>query len=281
MKAAPHKRPEVFPFTLIAAPSARTPWGVADARTRPIERTDYECCTVEYVYKGKGYLTTNGRSFTPGVNSVYFLHKHSDHCYWPEAADPWAKLFFVVDGPLMETLLKAYRLDQVHHLPDCPQLRKYFDEMSQLRAGIGSWDSQAAVVFHRFLEECHALLYGAPDSPIPSEILELKTCLDENLYRKVNLDRYCRERQRSRANMIRRFKKYYGTSPYDYLMRRRIEEACLMLRHTAFSVKEIASRLNFADPYYFSNYFKRKTGLAPLAYRRGATRARPLGGSAR
>ena len=30
---------------------------------------------------------------------------------------------------------------------------------------------------------------------------------------------------------------------------------------------EIAARLGFSDPYYFSNFFKRKNGISPRLYR--------------
>jgi AraC-like DNA-binding protein len=253
-----------FPFKLMSAT-----YGIADARTPLIERRDYECCTIEFIYKGSGFLEINGHSFRPGENSIYILHKHSNHRYWPDKNEPWEKLFFVLDGDLMEYLFRAYRLDNTCFIPDCPQLKKYFDEMMQLKHGTGEINRQSAIVFHRLLEECHTIIYGLPNQAMPPEILELKKFLDENVEEKVSLDRYCLEKHRSCANMIRQFKKHFGTAPYDYLMQKRIEEARLMLRHSAFSVKEIASRLKFSDQYYFSNYFKRKTGMSPQKYKTG------------
>jgi AraC-like DNA-binding protein len=253
-----------FPFKLMSAT-----YGIADARTPLIERRDYECCTVEFIYKGRGFLEINGCSFNPGENSIYILHKHSDHRYWPDKSVPWEKLFFVIDGEMMEYLYKAYRLDKTYFIPNCPQLKKYFEEMMQLKHGVGEINRQAAIIFHRLLEECHAILYDSSNKFTPTEVLELKKFLDDNVEQKIRLDSYCRERHRSCANMIRRFKKYFGKAPYDYLMQKRIEEARLMLRHSAFSVKEIASRLKFSDQYYFSNYFKRKTGMSPQKYKKG------------
>ena len=45
-------------------------------------------------------------------------------------------------------------------------------------------------------------------------------------------------------------------------------EAQALLRHTRWSVADIATSLGFAYPTYFNNYFKRETGLAPAAYRK-------------
>lgn len=44
-------------------------------------------------------------------------------------------------------------------------------------------------------------------------------------------------------------------------------EAKRLLKYESQSVKEIAFRLGFNDPFYFSNFFKKHTGLSPKAYR--------------
>lgn len=253
-----------FPFALLSATT-----GIADARTAVIARRDYECCTVEYIDRGRGTLEINGHRATLGPDSVYFLHKHSHHRYWPDKADPWHKIFFVVDGELMEYLLGVYRLEQVFFVPAARPLRRYFDEMCRLWQGRGALHRQAAIVFHRFIEECQSLCEGCVSPRVVPVLAELQAFLDESVERRVSLTDYCRLKKVSCASLIRRFKKEFGVSPYDYLMRKRVEEARVMLRHSALPVKEIAARLRFSDPYYFSNYFKRKTGSSPLAYRRG------------
>ena len=245
-----------FPFKFLAASH-----GIADARTPAIRRSNYECCTIEFVYEGRGRLDINGYSCEPRENSVYFLHKHSTHCYSPDKGSPWKKIFIVIDGEFMEYLFRAYRMDTVYHIPDCPQARRYFDEMMHLKLSVGAVaHQQAAIIFHRMLDEFHAALYDSPGNFAPPDVVELKKHLDDSVEQRVNIEDLCRIMRRSSAHMIRRFKAHFGSSPYDYLMRRRIELARLLLRHSALSVKEIAARLKFSDQYYFSNYFKRKTG---------------------
>ena len=253
-----------FPFSLIAATH-----GIADARTPVIERDHYECCTVEFIYRGRGFLEIDGHAAALAENQVYFLHKGSCHRYWPDKGDPWHKIFFVVDGALMEYLFRIYGMDRVYSLPEAPQLRKYFDEMMRVRQRRGALHRSAAIIFHRFLEECHDVVQGGSEPELDPVLARLKRYLDSHVEEKVSLAEYCRSQEQSCASLIRKFRKQFGTSPYDYLMQKRVEEARLMLRHSSLSVKEIASRLKFSDPYYFSNYFKRKTGLSPRRYQRG------------
>lgn len=48
-----------------------------------------------------------------------------------------------------------------------------------------------------------------------------------------------------------------------------ISEAKRLLTYTDLSVKEIAYQLGFNDPFYFSNFFKKQTNVAPKQYKEG------------
>lgn len=55
----------------------------------------------------------------------------------------------------------------------------------------------------------------------------------------------------------------YGLSPKADLLQRRLDMAEQMLIYSQYSVGEIAERCGFQSIYYFSKYFKKKTGMAP------------------
>lgn len=59
-----------------------------------------------------------------------------------------------------------------------------------------------------------------------------------------------------------------GLGTQDLVARRLIEEAQRELLFTPGSVKQIAFRLGFSDPAYFSRFFSRQTGMTPGAWRR-------------
>jgi len=58
-----------------------------------------------------------------------------------------------------------------------------------------------------------------------------------------------------------------GITPWEYLNRLRILKAREYLRGTCQSVTEIACRVGFNDPAYFSRVFKKVLGVSPQAYR--------------
>jgi AraC family transcriptional regulator len=75
--------------------------------------------------------------------------------------------------------------------------------------------------------------------------------------------------------MVRLFKKHMGVTPHEYILRRRMETAQLLLKHSTLSIKEIAERLVFSDQYHFSNYFKKCSGMSPSRFRKPEPTARP------
>ena len=72
----------------------------------------------------------------------------------------------------------------------------------------------------------------------------------------------------SKQGLITRFKKSTRKTPMQYLNFIRINQSKLLLRETALSVGDIAVQCGFENIYYFSNVFKRVTGVSPLCYRK-------------
>ena len=63
-------------------------------------------------------------------------------------------------------------------------------------------------------------------------------------------------------------KKEMKITPYEYHLKNKIDRAMLLLETSDLSIKEIAFSLGFSDEHYFSDIFKRKTGIKPTHYRK-------------
>lgn len=76
----------------------------------------------------------------------------------------------------------------------------------------------------------------------------------------------------SYSNFRKLFKEYTGISPSMYQQDLKLQRAKELLTTTSLSIKEIAYRLNFESPDYFSSKFKIKTGQKPSDFRAGMQR---------
>jgi len=94
-----------------------------------------------------------------------------------------------------------------------------------------------------------------------------KKYIDTNFDKEINLDLLARLRFTSKFHLIRVFKKYYGITPRQYLINKRIEKAKKNLK-AGKSVSDTCYSIGFDSIYSFSNLFKAKTGISPSAYRR-------------
>ena len=89
----------------------------------------------------------------------------------------------------------------------------------------------------------------------------------EALESSLTIQQVAEEMGISYSNFRKLFKEHTGISPAIYQQDLRLQRAKEMLSTTDISVKEIAYRLNFESPDYFSAKFKAKTGRRPSELR--------------
>jgi AraC family transcriptional regulator len=65
----------------------------------------------------------------------------------------------------------------------------------------------------------------------------------------------------------RAFRQSMGTSPYQYLLARKIERAKSFLAESNRSVAEVAASVGFSRPNHFARVFKKQTGFSPNEFR--------------
>jgi AraC-like DNA-binding protein len=86
--------------------------------------------------------------------------------------------------------------------------------------------------------------------------------------------------RRSEAHFARGFKQTFGRTPHAYVMQRRIEFACHLMRVSLDSLGAIAAACGFTDQAHFCRLFRRYMSQSPGAWRR-ELRETPLPGALR
>lgn len=87
----------------------------------------------------------------------------------------------------------------------------------------------------------------------------------------VTFSDFCKHFGRSKSYVSHTFKKYYGVSFRAYCNNLKIEDAKKLLLCTDAPITEIAFDVGFNDVSYFIQLFRKKTGAAPLQYRKSNT----------
>jgi transcriptional regulator GlxA family with amidase domain len=69
------------------------------------------------------------------------------------------------------------------------------------------------------------------------------------------------------SHFNREFREWTGYSPVEYQRRQRVARARELLANVTLTIKEVAARAGFEDPYHFSRVFRQVDGLSPSQYR--------------
>lgn len=238
-----------------------------------IVRRNADCYVFEYVVQGSGYLRIDGEEVQPEGGDVYLVPYGSNHEYGSSSRSPWIKHWFNVSGSLVDNLLAAYKISNIHLYKNCPLTDIFTAGLKALR---DKPEDASGITGQKIIFDIIAALAqhvsGKENSNISASGEKLRKYLESKIFSPpLSLREMCLVVNRSPAQTIRIFKNDFDKTPYQYLLDMKIETAKKLLVNSVRPVKEIAFELGFADEYYFSNIFKKKTRLAPAIYRHAAS----------
>ncbi|HZH50684.1 MAG TPA: helix-turn-helix domain-containing protein [Microvirga sp.] len=97
--------------------------------------------------------------------------------------------------------------------------------------------------------------------------LRFRQLVDREFRTHKPIEEYARRLGLTPAHLNRVCREQLGDSALGVVHERMVLEAKRYLTFTSMSAKEIALALAFEDPSYFTRFFKKKTGIPPVAYR--------------
>ena len=92
--------------------------------------------------------------------------------------------------------------------------------------------------------------------------------IEANLSRHIKVEQIADELKISRGYLRNLFYKSRGTSPQEYLMKKRMDKAKELLSSRNLPVASVAASVGYDDALGFSRMFKRYCGVSPSEYRR-------------
>jgi len=232
-----------------------------------IERKHGDYFVLEYVASGYGYVKTDSGNYKVGPDSVYLLHPGKGHSYGADKNNPYEKIWINFFSSIFTDIIAAYEISDKTVFPDsgCKDLFNELLEIAQVSSDNDEVSYDVSEILFRIIIKL------AKNSAVKSNVSAVasivKESLDSRIYRQVSIEDLSKELNISKSQIEREFKKYFGISPYQYILDKKTDVARHILRATSMRIYEISELLGFSDTYYFSNLFKEKTGMSPMAYR--------------
>ena len=238
-----------------------------------IHRSTFPFYSIEYVARGQGELKLNGRTHVLQPGRLFAYGPRVSHHIIGSQSDPLVKYFVDFAGKSALKLLRACRLapGKVAQVFPPNALAPLFDELIQSGLQAGSHRADLCVG----LLECLALKIVAANAPLEgAETLAFDTYLqcrlriEQHFLRLRTLEQIAEECHANNAYLCRLFRRYDQQTPYQYLLRLKMNHAAARLQQAGVLVKQVAEEVGFADPFHFSRVFKNVLGLSPDTFRR-------------
>ena len=108
-------------------------------------------------------------------------------------------------------------------------------------------------------------------SPIPYECEKAKAYMEKHFREPITLDLLAELTHWDKFYFSHQFSGAYGISPINYLLKQRVEHSRQLLEMTDYSITQIAEASGFSSQNYFSQTFKKSTGMSPREYRKSVS----------
>jgi AraC-like DNA-binding protein len=237
-----------------------------------VSRDTYPYHLIEYAVEGAGEATLDGVGSAFEAGMLFACSPKTRYRLRADPKRPLLKYFFALAGSDVPARLARAGLPfgQVRRLASHAEIRSVAEDL--IREGQRSGPLTSAICLALLelflLKFADAASWAGHGSTLAREnFVRCKALIDAHAERYMTLAEVGHEAGMEVSSMCRLFRRFQGTSPYQYLLRRKMNLAAEFLVDSGGLVKEAAERVGFADPFHFARCFKAVHGVPPSALR--------------
>jgi AraC-like DNA-binding protein len=136
-----------------------------------------------------------------------------------------------------------------------------------------SLTAEARAILAEPFAETTRVISGAQDGELVAwQARRVAGHVEANLAGTITVTQLALVARLSRTHFSRAFRRSFGTTPYDFILQRRVAMAKRLMAQSNLPLAEIASACGFCDQAHLSRIFKRCEGTSPLRWRRSFAR---------
>ncbi|MBR4027264.1 MAG: helix-turn-helix transcriptional regulator, partial [Lachnospiraceae bacterium] len=123
---------------------------------------------------------------------------------------------------------------------------------------------QIFIKLHRYFQT----ISKVDNSQIAEAIDKATIYFADHYNENICIEDYAKMHHMSTSWFIRNFKQYTNSTPMQYILSIRIQNAEALLQNEQYNVSEISNIIGYDNPLYFSRIFKKIKGISPREYRK-------------
>ena len=232
---------------------------------------------LQYISSGKAHIRIGGHSYNVQAGDVIVYNAGVFH---EERADPECGMAFYNCG--IKNFQSSY-LPENHFLPQgikpvlhtaamsdtvCAIFHAIYEQISQKKISAGSTCYYLLNALLIILDNQIAHERFISKNKFDDSFQRCKDFIDENFTENISITEMSKIANMSVSGFAHSFKKVFGLSPGQYLIRLKIGLAQKLLISTDKNITEISMELGYDNVSHFNTQFKRFVGTAPQNYRK-------------
>ena len=267
-----HRKLPSLPFPGVLVDEVQT---LPSYRLEGKKRKEQTGCQFVYTLEGEGRYWGRGIEYKlpPGTG---FLQKHDDpataYYYPPEGKTTWRFIWMSFYSKTSDKIVMELidRYGYIYKLPKNRGIIKKLESYRNLRDIVQVLSPLAgAGLVMEILTALGESIEAKRESDPQSDLIKTaQRFIMENLDKNIGVAEIASLLNVSREHLSRVFKEQTGTTPLDYMHRKKIRHACHLLRNTTLSCKEIAQRTGYENANSFSRVFKSFLHFSPAEVRK-------------
>lgn len=233
-----------------------------------LQRKNYDSLLLYYVLSGQSYLEYNDERYTLNAGDSFLIDCNRPHIYGNKTKDKCTILYshfkggcskyyfekllalnsYVYKGPLSIILLNAIK-----------NLEVEFQKTSLLQI------QKISTILYLMLNDL--LIKSMPEEEPFALITEyISDCIITN--NQITIDNMADLAGYSRYHFMKKFRRHLGITPYEYVIRARIQRCKELLLNSNNSISNIAMECGFNDASHMCNCFKKRERLTPTQFKK-------------
>lgn len=242
------------------------------AMKRDWVRRTFDRLSLSFILKGNGEYRQGRRAWPVRAPGVIIQRPFTYLEHGPDGE--WEELYVNYVPELVP------RFEELHLLPvDRPVW--YVHDLDMMRRGATAiLDALLEVenfgcadridrIAERLILDCLISDIAPPTGESERSVRGARAYIELHYRESINLDELALDYGMSPSDFRRKWSGLMSAPPGQYLTQLRIREACRLLAETGLKIGEVARRVGYDDPLYFSRRFRQEIGETASAYRKG------------
>ena len=226
-----------------------------------------------YCIDGNGVVSIDNNNYHLSPNTFFVIPANRAHAYWASQDTPWSIYWIHFGGVLSNHFKEMYgdikTTEFLSNSRKNDRIKLFNEILTVLESGL----TQSAIEFSNLYMNSLLASFYFPETYINAKGIKSTDPVDKTIFymqrhinEQLSMSDFVKSSKVSASHLSKLFRNKTGSSPMDYFINLKMQEAIRLLSNQALRVKEVAYKLGYTDPFYFSRIFTKQIGSTPSSF---------------